>query len=84
MLSFMQAFDRAMNHLDKAFGFVDSSHQYISRKVRCTRFEKCARAVSAGPPVQWPSKGCCVTQAHGTHHVLASCMPCHGLASLPP
>eukprot|EP00891_Asterochloris_glomerata_P008249 jgi/Astpho2/8249/Aster-01334 len=29
---FMQAFDRAMNHLDKAFGFVDSSHQYISRK----------------------------------------------------
>ena len=24
-LSFLQAFDRAMNHLDKAFGFVDSS-----------------------------------------------------------
>ena len=37
-LSFLQAFDRAMNHLDKAFGFVDSSHQYISRKVRCTPF----------------------------------------------
>ena len=34
----MQAFDRAMNHLDKAFGFVDSSHQYISRKVCCTPF----------------------------------------------
>ena len=29
----VQSFDRAMNHLDKAFGFVSSSHQYISRKV---------------------------------------------------
>ena len=29
----LQSFDRAMNHLDKAFGFVSSSHQFISRKV---------------------------------------------------
>ena len=29
---FMQAFDRAMNHLDKAFGFVCAPHQWISRK----------------------------------------------------
>ena len=59
----MQAFDRAMNHLDKAFGFVDSSHQYISRKVRSTCCETFEGAVGAGPPVQWPSKGCCVSQA---------------------
>ena len=32
----VQSFDRAMNHLDKAFGFVSSSHQYISRKVTLT------------------------------------------------
>ncbi len=31
---FMQAFDRAMNHLDKAFSFSSASHQYISRKAR--------------------------------------------------
>ena len=31
---FMQAFDRAMNHLDKAFGFSSAAHQYISRKAR--------------------------------------------------
>lgn len=31
---FMQAFDRAMNHLDKAFGFSSAQHQYISRKAR--------------------------------------------------
>ena len=30
---FMQAFDRAMNHLDKAFSFSSAQHQYISRKV---------------------------------------------------
>ncbi len=49
-LSFLQAFDRAMNHLDKAFGFVDSSHQYISRKVRCTPFavRQCHQEVQEG------------------------------------
>jgi 1,4-alpha-glucan branching enzyme len=29
---FLAAFDRAMTHLDKAFGFQSSSHQWISRK----------------------------------------------------
>lgn len=29
---FMAAFDRAMTHLDKAFGFVSAPHQYISKK----------------------------------------------------
>ena len=31
---FMYAFDRAMNHLDKAFSFIASEHEYVSRKVR--------------------------------------------------
>ncbi len=31
---YMQAFDRAMNHLDKAFSFSSAKHQYISRKAR--------------------------------------------------
>jgi hypothetical protein len=31
---FMVAFDRAMNHLDKAFSFSSARHQYISRKAR--------------------------------------------------
>ena len=30
----MYAFDRAMNHLDKAFSFIASKHEYVSRKVR--------------------------------------------------
>ena len=30
---FMNAFDRAMNHLDKAYSFSDNEHQYVSRKV---------------------------------------------------
>lgn len=30
---FLVAFDRAMTHLDKAFGFMSAPHQYISRKV---------------------------------------------------
>ena len=30
---FMNEFDRAMNHLDKAFGFSGAQHQYVSRKV---------------------------------------------------
>uniref|UniRef100_A0A1D2AGY8 1,4-alpha-glucan branching enzyme n=1 Tax=Auxenochlorella protothecoides TaxID=3075 RepID=A0A1D2AGY8_AUXPR len=29
---FMAAFDRAMNHLDKAYGFVAAEHQWVSRK----------------------------------------------------
>jgi 1,4-alpha-glucan branching enzyme len=29
---FLVAFDRAMTHLDKAFGFMSAPHQYISRK----------------------------------------------------
>ena len=29
----MYAFDRAMNHLDKAFSFIASEHEYVSRKV---------------------------------------------------
>lgn len=29
---YMQAFDRAMMHLDKAFGFVSAPHQWVSRK----------------------------------------------------
>lgn len=29
---YMLAFDRAMNHLDKAFGFLASPHQWVSRK----------------------------------------------------
>lgn len=29
---FMNAFDRAMNHLDKAYGFVAAEHQWVSRK----------------------------------------------------
>ncbi len=31
---FMNAFDRAMNHLDKAYSFSDNEHTYVSRKVR--------------------------------------------------
>ena len=34
---FMNEFDRAMNHLDKAFGFSGAQHQYVSRKVRHTQ-----------------------------------------------
>ena len=30
----MYAFDRAMNHLDKAFSFIASPHEYVSQKVR--------------------------------------------------
>lgn len=30
---FMNTWDRAMQHLDKAFGFVCSPHEYVSRKV---------------------------------------------------
>ena len=30
---YMNAFDRAMNHLDKAYSFSDNEHQYVSRKV---------------------------------------------------
>lgn len=29
----MNAYDRAMNHLDKAYSFSDNEHQYVSRKV---------------------------------------------------
>lgn len=29
---FMNSFDRAMNHLDKAFGFTHAEHQFISRQ----------------------------------------------------
>lgn len=29
---YMNAFDRAMNHLDKAFGFVSAPHCWVSRK----------------------------------------------------
>ena len=29
----MLAFDRAMNHLDKAFSFIASPHEFVSRKV---------------------------------------------------
>ncbi|CAL5225794.1 g8569 [Coccomyxa viridis] len=29
---FMNAFDRAMNHLDKAYSFSDNEHTYVSRK----------------------------------------------------
>mmetsp|Transcript_38602 Transcript_38602/g.114639 ORF Transcript_38602/g.114639 Transcript_38602/m.114639 type:complete len:851 (-) Transcript_38602:12-2564(-) len=35
----MNAFDRAMNHLDKAFGFVDAPHQWISRQ--CSMDKMC-------------------------------------------
>jgi len=31
---FLVAFDRAMTHLDKAFGFMSAPHQWVSRKVR--------------------------------------------------
>ena len=34
---FMNEFDRAMNHLDKAFGFSGAQHQYVSRKVGTLR-----------------------------------------------
>ena len=29
----VQAFERGMQHLDKAYGFLSSPHEYISRKV---------------------------------------------------
>ena len=29
----MNAYDRAMNHLDKAFSFIASDHEYVSTKV---------------------------------------------------
>lgn len=29
---YMNAFDRGMNHLDRAFGFIASNHEYVSRK----------------------------------------------------
>ena len=32
---YMQAFDRAMQHLDKAYGFICAPHQWVSRKVCC-------------------------------------------------
>ena len=35
---FMNAFDRAMNHLDKAYSFSDNEHTYVSRKVRAACF----------------------------------------------
>ena len=30
---YMNVFDRAMNHIDKAYSFSDNEHQYVSRKV---------------------------------------------------
>lgn len=32
---YFQSFDRAMCHLDKAFGFMSSHHTYVSRVVSC-------------------------------------------------
>ena len=36
MLLHVQAFERGMQHLDKAYGFLASPHEYISRKVCLT------------------------------------------------
>lgn len=40
---FMNAFDRAMNHLDKAFGFINSSHTWISRQDEGDKLVVCER-----------------------------------------
>lgn len=40
---FMNDFDRAMMHLDKAFGFVAAPHQYISRKDEGDKLIVCER-----------------------------------------
>ena len=63
---FMNAFDRAMNHLDKAYSFSDNEHTYVSRKVRrpvenslftpwlwsnsCRVFPRCMMAYAASSP----------------------------------
>ena len=46
----MNAFDRAMNHLDKAFGFSGAQHQYVSRKVGYA-------------PAAWDIPPCCTVAA---------------------
>lgn len=39
----MNQFDRAMTHLDKAFGFMSAPHQYISRKDEADKMIVCER-----------------------------------------
>lgn len=50
---FMNSYDRAMTHLDKAFGFMNAPHTYISRKcemdkVSAARLLGCLCAPRAG------------------------------------
>lgn len=40
---FMNEFDRAMNHLDKAFGFSNSDHTWVSRKDEGDKLIVCER-----------------------------------------
>lgn len=40
---YMNAFDRAMNHLDKAFGFINSEHTWISRQDEGDKMIVCER-----------------------------------------
>eukprot|EP00210_Caulerpa_lentillifera_P003282 g3133.t1 len=40
---FMNAFDRAMNHLDKAYGFTNADHQYCSRQNEGDKVIVCER-----------------------------------------
>lgn len=40
---FMMAFDRAMNHLDKAFGFINSDHTWVSRQDEGDKIVVCER-----------------------------------------
>lgn len=40
---YMNAFDRAMNHLDKAFGFINSEHSWVSRQDEGDKMIICER-----------------------------------------
>lgn len=56
---FLNAFDRAMTHLDKAFGFMSAPHQWVSRKVRagCFGWRRAAARGAGGWPGGFPA-GC--------------------------
>ena len=65
----VQAFDRGMQHLDKAFGFLSSPHEYISRKVPHTR-----STVAVHNAV-------CMFERHMFHPSIATCCQRHAAAA---
>lgn len=48
---YMNAFDRAMQHLDKAFGFVSAPHSWVSRKDEADKII----VVERGEPTNQPA-----------------------------